>query len=372
MKSNSSSENGIPLIIIRLFLLNLAILVLLSACVFSHRTFDEQKWLETIEQTDVQDVYEKNTKDGEFFNPWLVQEKKSLSGFLRWRLSKELPYDEQAKEKKPAVIPELIQRILQLDPAVDFIAWIGHATFLFRIKGTYWLTDPMFSKRALLPKRLTPPAIQATELAGLDGALNVVISHNHYDHFDKESLRNLPETAAVYVPLGLGEYVSAFVTNPVTEMNWWDELDIGNGITLTCLPAQHWSRRIFQGYNTTLWASFMVSSPGKSVYFGGDSGYFKGYDEIGRKFDSIDYALLPTTAYEPRWFMHYAHMNTKEAIRAFLDLKAKHFIPTQWGTFQLGDNPSGLPPLDLQQDIIEMNLDPAPFIVLDIGEIRLM
>lgn len=372
MKSSPTSENGMPLPIIRLISLNLTVLILLSACFFAPLPFDEQKWLETVEKTDVQDVYKKNTRDGEFFNPWLVQENRSFFSFLRWRLSNAPPYAENAEEKKPAIIPELMQRIEQLDPDVDFVTWIGHATFLFRIEGSYWLTDPMFSERALLPKRLTPPAIQATELAELSGPLNVVISHNHYDHLDKESLHNLPETASVYVPLGLGEYVASLVKGPVTEMNWWDDFDIGDGIKLTCLPAQHWSRRIFQGYNTTLWASFMVSSPGKSVYFGGDSGYFKGYAEIGRKFDSIDYALLPITAYEPRWFMHYPHMNTKEAIRAFLDLNAKYFIPTQWGTFRLGDNPAGLPPLDLQRDIAEMNIDPAPFIVLDIGEIRLL
>ncbi len=114
----------------------------------------------------------------------------------------------------------------------------------------------------------------------------------------------------------------------------------------------------------------MVSSPGQTVYFGGDSGYFKGYGEIGRKFSSIDYALLPITAYDPRWFMHYPHMNTAEAIRAFLDLKARYFIPTQWGTFRLGDNPSGLPPLDLRRDIDKMGLDPEAFLILDIGEIR--
>ncbi len=259
-----------------------------------------------------------------------------------------------------------------MDPDADFIAWIGHATFLFRVQGEYWLTDPIFSDRALLPKRVTPPAIRAHDLAGLKGILHVVISHSHYDHLDKESLRNLPKDTSIYVPKGLGEYVATFASGTVTEMNWWDELELGGGIKLFCLPAQHWSRRLFQGYNTTLWASYMVISPNKTIYFGGDSGYFKGYKEIGKKFDSIDYALLPITAYNPRWFMHYAHMDTKEAIQAFEDLGAKYFVPTQWGTFHLGDNPPGLPPLDLQRDINQMKLDPAHFLILDIGQIRIM
>ncbi len=356
----------------RFILINLIALGLLSACFFDPLPFDEKKWLETIENTDAQDVYKENAQSGVYFNPWLIQENRSFFRFLRWRLSKTPGYSEMAKKNRPAVIPDLMKRIKQLDQSVDFIAWIGHATFLFRINGVYWLTDPMFSERALVPKRLTPPAIQAAELTDLRAPIHVVISHNHYDHLDKSSIHGLPKNSLVYVPLGLGDYVSSIASGSVTEMNWWDELEIGNGITLTCLPAQHWSLRLFQGYNTTLWASFMVSSPGQTVYFGGDSGYFKGYGEIGKKFNSIDYALLPITAYDPRWFMHYPHMNTAEAIRAFLDLKARYFIPTQWGTFRLGDNPSGLPPLDLRRDIDKMGLNPEAFLILDIGEIRIL
>ena len=357
---------------IRFILLHTLALILLSSCFFEPLPFDEKKWLETIENTNAEDVYGKNARDGVFINPWLVQENRSFFSFLRWRLSTIPKYSSTAEKNRPAFIPDLIKRILQLDSSVDFITWIGHATFLFRIEGEYWLTDPIFSARAFIPKRVTPPALLAAELALLNAPLNVVISHNHYDHLDKSSLRDLPDNSSVYVPLGLGKYVASITTGIVTEMNWWDELYVGNNITLTCLPAQHWSLRLFQGYNTTLWASYMVSSPNNTVYFGGDSGYFKGYGEIGKNFDSIDYALLPITAYDPRWFMHYPHMNTTEAIRAFLDLRAKYFIPTQWGTFRLGDNPPGLPPLDLQRDILEMGLNPELFLILDIGEIRVL
>ena len=353
-------------------ILNLIALLLLSACFFKPLPFDETRWLETIEDTDPKDVYTSNINEGEFFNPWLPDKNRSFLSFLRWRLSRTPEYAEEAEKNNPVIIPDLIERINELDPAEDFIVWIGHATFLFRLNEEYWLTDPMFSERAFWPKRVTPPAIRATALASLDGTLNIVISHNHYDHLDRASLLALPAEVNVFVPLGLAEYVSSLVKGSVVEMDWWEERDLGNGTKLTCLPAQHWSMRLFQGYNKTLWASFMVSSQEKSIYFGGDSGYFKGYGEIGRKFESIDYALLPITAYDPRWFMHYPHMNTKEAIRAYLDLGAKYFIPTQWGTFRLADNPPGLPPLDLQRDIEEMNLEPESFLILDIGEIRVL
>jgi N-acyl-phosphatidylethanolamine-hydrolysing phospholipase D len=346
--------------------------LLLSSCVFKPRDFDEEKWKETVENTHITDLYENNFSEATFFTPWLEQEERTFSGFLRWRLSSTPDYSTEAEENKPEVIGNLLERIAALAPDTDFITWIGHATFLMRIQGEYWLTDPILTERALLPKRVTPPAMQMEDLARLQGKLHVIISHNHYDHLDKETLENLPENTSIYVPKGLGEYVSSFTTGTVREMNWWEELKTSNNTDLTCLPAQHWSRRIFQGYNTTLWASYMISTPKTTVYFGGDSGYFKGYREIGKVFKDIDYALLPITAYDPRWFMHYPHMDTKEAIRAFEDLGAEYFIPTQWGTFHLGDNPPGLPPLDLQKDIERLQLNSESFLILDLGEIRVI
>jgi len=351
-------------------LLSAAVILLMSACFFAPLPFDEAQWYQTVEETDRRQLYADNYSNGEFNNPWLAPENRSFSTFLRWRLSKTVDYSAEAQNHLPAVIPDLMERIASLPATTDFLTWIGHKTFLFRIDGSYWLTDPMFSERALLPKRRTPPAIGAAELKRLRAPIRVLLSHNHYDHLDAESLKQMPGSTVSFVPLGLGDHVASLTGGPVAEMNWWEAVDLGNGVRLTCLPAQHWSRRIFQGYNSTLWASFMVETPEKTIYFGGDSGYFKGYREIGQIFKNIDYALLPITAYEPRWFMHYSHMDTKEAIRAFKDLGASYFIPSQWGTFHLGDNPPGLPPLELLGNIDKMGLNPSRYLLLDIGEIR--
>lgn len=352
------------------YFIGLFVLLLLPACLYTPPDFNEEVWLDEVQNTDPEQLYAENFAQGTYFNPWMEGQNRSFSSFLRWQFSKTPEYSEQARKNLPTVIPDLIERIGALPVTTNFITWIGHATFLFRIDGEYWLTDPIFSERALLPKRVTPPAMTANDLAQLDGKINVLLSHNHYDHLDKESIKKFPENSSIYVPMGLQQYVASIFPGSVNEMNWWDEQTMASGTTLTCLPAQHWSRRLFQGYNTTLWASYMVSTPHTTLYFGGDSGYFKGYREIGRKFSTIDYALLPTTAYEPRWFMHYAHMDTKEAIHAFDDLQADIFIPTQWGTFHLGDNPPGLPPLDLRRNIKKMALDPERFLILDIGEIH--
>ena len=226
-------------------------------------------------------------------------------------------------------------------------------------------SDP---RTLLVPTRKTLPAISAKDLAGLDGPLNVVISHNHYDHLDESSIEAMPPGTRFYVPLGLGKFVREYGGSDVVEMDWWEEAETTRGTRLACLPAQHWSRRVTQSVNSTLWASFMITAPATRIYFAGDGGYFIGYREIGRTFPGIDYALMPLTAYRPRWFMHYGHMDALESLDAFRDLGARFFVPTQWGTFHLGEEPPGYGVLDLQREIKSQQLDPSKFLILDIGE----
>lgn len=345
----------------------LGVLLFLS-CMHNPVVFDEMAWRNRVEEQNTDLLYAPHFKDGRYFNPWMPMDHGGPWRLLQWRLSRKAPYSEEEKNFSPRFIPELSKRIRAM-PEGDFIAWIGHSTFLLRVGGEYWITDPMFSERALLPKRTTPPAITGDELRELTPRLHVLISHNHYDHLDADSIRSLPGDSRFYVPLGLKKLVESFHGGLVQELDWWQEIDLGAGRKLVCLPAQHWSRRIGQEYNETLWASYLLMTPQTSVYYGGDSGYFIGYREIGRRFPHIDYALLSTTAYHPRWFMHYAHKNIPEALQAFRDLGAKYFIPTQWGTFALGDEPPGFPALDLMRTIQGENPDPSRFMILNIGEI---
>ncbi len=346
----------------------LLVILSVASCVRRLPSFDEAKWRSDVESEKVSDLYAPHYKDGHYFNPWMPMPNRGFWVPLQWRLSSRGTYTPEEETYRPAVVPKLRERILSM-PAGDFIAWVGHNTFLMRLNGEYWLIDPIFSQRALVPKRVTPPALSADDVKELSGKLNVVISHNHYDHFDKPSIRDLPEKTRVFVPMGLRDSVKNLGKENVLEMDWWQTIDCGNGIKLACLPAQHWSRRISQGTNRTLWASFMIMTPSVTIYIGGDSGYFIGYKEIGRLYPNIDYALLPITAYHPRWFMHYAHMNVSEAIDAFQDLGARYMIPTQWGTFHLGNEPVGYAALDLKRTIKEKGLDPSMFIIMDIGQL---
>lgn len=337
------------------------------SCAPAKEPFDENEWRSQILNQDPALLRAVHFRDGKYFNPWLPMKIRPFGSYLMMRFfGEKTGYTEEEQKHLPAALPDAARRLH--DTRGDFILWIGHATFLIRLGNEYWLTDPMFSKRALLPARKTPPAITPRDLAELR-PLNIVISHNHYDHLDEDSIEAMPSGARFYVPLGIGRFVRDHGGTDVIEMDWWDEIVTDRGTRLTCLPAQHWSRRVSQGVNSALWSSFMIAAPGRSIYFAGDSGYFIGYREIGRTFPNIDYALMPVTAYQPRWFMHYGHMDARESLDAFRDLKARFFIPTQWGAFPLGEEPPGYGVLDLRREIKARQLDPSQFLIPDIGEI---
>jgi L-ascorbate metabolism protein UlaG (beta-lactamase superfamily) len=342
-------------------------LTLLVSCLYEPKTFDEASWRSRVNSQDPSLLYAPHHKDGRYFNPWMEDEK-GFGDFISWRLTRSVEYTEEEESYLPKVEPDLMRRISELPPDRDFLVWVGHATFLIRISGSYWLTDPMLSERALLPKRVTPPALSLEDLRTLDGVVTVLLSHNHYDHLDSRTLRSLPPQARIIVPPGLGGYVSGLHEGEVIEVDWWETTAAEDSL-ITGLPAQHWSRRIGQGRNATLWSSYMIEAAGLRIYYGADSGFFVGYREFGEKFGQIDYALLPITAYQPRWFMHYAHTNVDEALLAFEQLKARWFVPTQWGTFRLGDNPPGYPILDLKRQLAARELDPGPFLLPDLGQI---
>jgi L-ascorbate metabolism protein UlaG (beta-lactamase superfamily) len=345
----------------------------LAYCLFTgcsskkEKAFSEEGWAIRVAQTKPADFYKPNVNDNRYFAPWMKMDDKSFFDVLGWKLFSRPEFSQKEKTFLPQVLKATAQRIRNTKG--NFILWIGHNTFLVRVNNICFLTDPIFSDRALLPKRLTPPALKLKELNTLVSDLHIIISHNHYDHLDRWSMKQLPDTAQVFVPMGLKGSVEKMNKPRVREMNWWQETDLGLGMKLVCLPAQHWSMRINQGRNRSLWASWLLITPAGRFYFGGDSGYFKGFTEIEKRYPDIDYAFLATTAYRPRWFMHYQHMNVAEAVKAFRDLGARYFIPTQWGTFHLGSEPAGYPGLDLKRYIKSEKLDPKPFRIMDIGEI---
>lgn len=220
------------------------------------------------------------------------------------------------------------------------LTWIGHASFLATLGGESVLVDPVFSSRlGLLYRRHGEPGLTPEQLPPLAALL---VSHNHYDHFDAPSCRAVGPEVPVIVPLELGRWFHRRGHAEVTELDWWRSTDVG-ALTVTLVPARHWSRRGIGDVNRTLWGGFVVEGGGAAVYFACDTAEFAGFAEIGRRFPALTAAVLPIGGYEPAWFMEHNHMNPEQAGRAFLALGARHLVPAHWGAYQLTDEPLAEP-----------------------------
>jgi L-ascorbate metabolism protein UlaG (beta-lactamase superfamily) len=220
------------------------------------------------------------------------------------------------------------------------LTWIGHASFLGTLGGGTFLIDPIFSEKAGMSfRRYVPPGLALADLPRLDALL---LTHCHYDHMDKETIRALPRQTPVVVPLGLDRWLRRWGFERITVLDWWESARTGP-LRVTLVPACHWSRRWIADTNRTLWGGFVIEADGQSVYHAGDSAWFDGFAEIGRRFPGLLAAMLPIGSYSPAWFMEHHHLNPEQAGRAVLDLGARHFVPMHWGTFKLTDEPLAEP-----------------------------
>src|SRR5258705_1478997 len=222
------------------------------------------------------------------------------------------------------------------------ITWLGHASWLWQLDGASLLVDPVFGERiSYLIPRNAPAPLRPDQLPRIDATL---ISHSHYDHYDRPSV--LAAQAPVITGTGLGKGLSL----PVTELGWWDADIVADRVRVTFVPSQHWSRRGLFDANQTLWGGFVIEGSRSRIYHAGDTAYFDGFARIGARFPGIDAALLPIGAYDPAWFMEKQHMNPEQAVQAFLDLGASRFVAMHWGTFKLTDEPLLEPPQRLRAE----------------------
>ena len=255
----------------------------------------------------------------------------------------------------------------------NYAVWVGHATYLINNGDINILTDPIFSKRASPigfagPKRMIPPAMQLNDLPKIDA---VVVSHNHYDHFDIWSLKKLyklnPETIFM-IPVGdKKKLIKAGIKN-VVEMNWWESLKVSN-TTFHFTPVQHWSKRGLFDRNKSLWGGWFMQTDALALYHAGDTGYSNDFKTTYERLGAPDYSFIPIGAYDPRWFMKDSHVNPEEAVQIALDLKTSHSFGMHWGTFTLTDEPVLEPPVRLERELIDQNLEPDFFRSPKPGEI---
>jgi N-acyl-phosphatidylethanolamine-hydrolysing phospholipase D len=291
-----------------------------------------------------------------------------LREFLRWQWdSPGMPAPRRfpLQEPDPAVFCE--------PGHVPRLIWIGHASCLFQYRGWNLLTDPVFSDRCspvsfLGPKRGTPPALTVDQLPAIH---RVLISHNHYDHLDRETVHALDRRFGAglcwYVPLGLGPWFRRLGIRNIVEMDWWQS-DGRNEPETFCVPAQHFSGRGAGDGNRSLWCGWRVQFPDFSLYFAGDTGYAPIFGEMAEAFGPVDLALIPIGAYEPRWFMWPVHVSPGEAVQMHRDLHARQSVAIHWGTFALTDEPLDEPPRRLQQELASRKISPSQFRIPEHGE----
>jgi L-ascorbate metabolism protein UlaG (beta-lactamase superfamily) len=264
------------------------------------------------------------------------------------------------------------------------VVYIGHASFLIQAQGQSILIDPVWSQRAgpvsfAGPKRYNPPAMGIDDLPKID---TIVITHNHYDHMDVATIGTLwaKFRPRIVTPLGNDtvlkqEAFSGGYTLPsglrIDAVDWGDTVDLGGGLKLHAVPALHWSARGLRDRRHALWASFVLETPAHRLYCVGDTGFGDGqlFRDHGARFGSIDLALLPIGAFEPRWFMKAQHMNPAEAVAVFELLGAKRALGHHWGTFRLTNEGVETPPRELAMALAERGIAPARFVAVRPGAV---
>ncbi|MBD8533277.1 MULTISPECIES: MBL fold metallo-hydrolase [unclassified Massilia] len=274
-------------------------------------------------------------RDGVFANPTPIrQHSLGEQAKLWWSVMVAKPAG--TAPGKPVPVRALSRQAL-LDAPDNTMVRLGHSSVLLKLDGAFYLFDPMFSERASPvgfagPKRYSPAPIAIDELPPIRA---VILSHDHYDHLDHASILALaPKTAQFLAPLGVGDRLIRWGVDraKVQQFDWWQETRV-EGIRFAATPARHFSGRSLRDRNTTLWASWVVTSASLRLFFSGDSGYFDGFKAIGERYGPFDAALIETGAYDKQW--PDVHMQPEQTLQAALDLQGATLVPIHNGTFDL-------------------------------------
>lgn len=296
----------------------------------------------------------------ELFNP-------SFLKVLKWKLSRN---PQKIQKEQDHYVPPVTPHHNLFTSADDAVVWLGHATFLIRLNGFNFLTDPVLFDLPLIKRRTYLPC-PPEAFKNIDFLL---LSHGHRDHLDEKSIRQLyrqnPGLQAM-VPLKMGELLHQMVPGLVyQEAGWFQEFTITQetGVKITYLPASHWHRRGLMDMNKVLWGSFLLRTPTKKIFFAGDTSYKEHFREIKELFGPPDISILPIGAYKPDYIMQKSHLDPKEAVQAFSDLGSKKLIPMHYGTFDLSDEPPG-EPVRLMQEFAAAGQINGQLLLPAVGEV---
>ena len=283
--------------------------------------------------------------NGRYLNPFTSEKHGNLWRVLYWKLFTKNHFKSHYHEEQ--VVPVQVDWKGLREHKGCAVTFLKHATVMIKDKDEYFLVDPILYDLFFF-KDFSPLSFRADEIPPPD---HILITHGHYDHLDKPSLKSFNKDTHVISPLG---YESVFrdlsMTNR-TQLDWfniWEE----NEREIILLPSHHWTmRNPLTGPNDSLWGSFLLRTVcGPTIFIAGDLAYFDRFKEIGTEY-SIDLAIFNLGAYEPRWFMASSHINPEETVKAFLELKAKYLLVVHWGTFRLGDEPVHFPPKAIKREM---------------------
>ena len=277
---------------------------------------------------------------------------------------------------KDHVVPsKIVLENLQKYKDEDYVAWIGHATFLIKLGDITIITDPLFSKNTgplwFGPKRYVEPAIQLHEIPQIDLFL---LTHNHYDHLDTSTIRKFPfKKAKVILPLKLSKYFKKY--KDVNELDWYEKIQVNKDIKVSLLPSVHWSKRSLTDTNKTLWGNFLIEYKDKKILFACDTGIGKIYKELGNKFGPIDLTFINIGAYNfypimPVKDKSVYHTNPEEALSIARDLKSKKVIGMHWGTVILSLEPIMEPPVRFKANAEKYGFRKNDAIIFKIGQVN--
>ena len=310
----------------------------------------------------------KHYKDGKFLNNGGVKMEMSLKDSFKamWILFKS---NSKAEPNKNIAVQKIDSiTIANYNSKTRFI-WFGHSTFLLQIKGKNLLIDPMFGNvpapnPLLGNKRFSNKLpIEIEKLPSIDA---VLITHDHYDHLDYESIQKLKDKVNIfYTPLGIGIHLLKWGVEKerIIELDWWQEIKFDE-LTIRCTPAQHFSGRGISDREKTLWCSWIIQSDDENLFFSGDSGYASHFKEIGDQYGPFDFAFMECGQYNKLWPL--VHMLPEETAQAGLDIKAKRIMPIHWGAFKLASHSWTDPVERISKKAKELNVD---LVIPKIGEI---
>ncbi|MFC1673446.1 MBL fold metallo-hydrolase [Pseudomonadota bacterium] len=276
--------------------------------------------------------------DGAFAN---IQPHPPLKASEFWDyLVEQLSGDQVRVPPSDLPVTAIVPASLQSPPTTELRAiWLGHSSVYIELDGLRFLIDPVFSGYAspldgIGPKRFHPSPIALTDLPLIDA---VIVSHDHYDHLDMDTVQYLSSKGTRFiVPLGVGAHLDEWAVpkNQITELDWWETTDL-NGLTIICTPAQHYSSRGLFDYKKTLWSSWSVIGSEQRFFYSGDTGFADHFEQIGNRFGPFDLSIIKIGQYGPGDSWVYSHMNPEEAVKAHIAVQAGRMLPVSWGTFNI-------------------------------------